>query len=320
LSELQLERNNLEAAQRHLQTSKELGVRAPRPHWDYRWCVAQALLRRAQGDLNGAASLLDEAEQLFIRGPVPEVRPIAAYRTRVRIAQGEHIETLGWAREHGLSAHDDLSYVREFEHITLARALIARYENDRAERSLLEASSLLERLLVAAERGGRRGSTIEILILQALTHEAQGDTPPAFAALERALTLSEPEGYARMFIDEGAPMARLLPECAARGVFPTYVGRLLAALEAELQRSQGSSSRPIAQSNLLLAEPLSERELEVLQLLAQGLTNSEVGRRIHRALDTVKGYNRNIFGKLQVRNRTDAVARARELGLLPPTS
>jgi LuxR family maltose regulon positive regulatory protein len=320
LSELYLEWNDLEAAQQHLLRSKELGERAPLPHWDYRWCVAQARLLKAQGDLSSAVSRLDEAERLYIRGPVPDVRPIAAHKTRVWIALGKQSEAQSWARERGLSTDDDLNYLREFEHITLARLLIARYENERTERSLLEASALLECLLEAAEQGGRTGSAIEILVLQALAYEAHGDTPSALAALERALTLAEPEGYARLFIDEGAPMAHLLSEATAQGVLPEYGGALLAALEAELQEREGHLSLSKSQPNLSLGEPLSERELEVLQLIAQGLSNSEISKRIYRALDTVKGYNRNIFGKLQVHNRTDAVARARELGLIPPDS
>ena len=140
----------------------------------------------------------------------PNVRPVPALRARVLAAQGTMAEALGWAREQGLSADDDLSYLREFEHITLARVLLARYAADGDKSSLNEASRLLERLLAAAEAGGRTGSVIEILVLQALAHQAGGDTPGALAPLERALTLAEPEGYVRVFVGEGPPMASLL--------------------------------------------------------------------------------------------------------------
>ena len=120
----------------------------------------------------------------------------------------------GWAREQGLSVDDDLSYLREFEHITLARVLIARYKSDRVDGSIHEAMGLLERLLQAAEEGGRMGSVIEILVLQALAHQAQGNISLALAPLERALALAEPEGYVRIFVDEGPPMAALLQEAA----------------------------------------------------------------------------------------------------------
>jgi LuxR family maltose regulon positive regulatory protein len=215
MSELHREQGDLQAATQHLLRSKELGERAGLPENRYRWRVAMARILEAQGDLDGALDLLDEAERLYVRGYFPNVRPIAALKTRVWVRQGRLAEALGWAREQGLSAHDDLSYLREFEHITLARVLLARYKSDREERSVHETMGLLERLLKAALEGGRMGSVIEILVLQALAHEAQGDSPSALVPLERALTLAEPEGYARVFVDEGLPMARLLYEAGS---------------------------------------------------------------------------------------------------------
>src|SRR5205823_14272789 len=139
--------------------------------------VAMARIRVAQGDLDGALDLLDQAERLYEGDFSPNVRPVATWTTRVWVAQGRFGEALGWAREQGLSAEDDLSYLREFEHITLARVLLARYKSDRADRTILEAMGLLERLLQAAEEGDRTGSTIEILVLQALVYHVQGDVP-----------------------------------------------------------------------------------------------------------------------------------------------
>ena len=210
LGELYRERGDLEAAAQHLLRSKELGEQAELLAWQHRLCVAQARLKQTQGDLDGALDLLDEAERLFIRTPLPDVRPISALKARIWVAQGRLTEALGWARERGLSVDDDLSYLHEFEHITLARVLIARYKSDRVDGSIHEAMGLLERLLQAAEEGGRMGSVIEILVLQALAHEAQGDIPLALASLERALTLAEPEGYVRVFVDEGEPMRLLI--------------------------------------------------------------------------------------------------------------
>ena len=245
------------------------------------------------------------------------MRPIAALKTRVWVAQGRLAEALGWARERGLSVDDDLSYLREFEHITLARVLMARYKSDRVERSIHEAMGLLERLLKAAEEGGRMGSVIEILVLQALAHEAQGDIPAALAPLERALTLAEPEGYVRIFVDEGMPMARLLYEALSQGVEPDYIRRLLAAFP--VAEPEQTASSPTRGSKSELVEPLSERELEVLQLIAEGLTNQEVASRLYLSLHTVKVHTRNIFTKLAVKNRAQAVARGRALGILSQT-
>jgi LuxR family maltose regulon positive regulatory protein len=316
LGELHRERGDLEAANQHLLRSKELDEHGELPETRYRWYVAMARIKEAQGDLDAALDLLDEAERQYVASPDPDVRPIAALKTRVWVAQGRLTEALGWTRERGLSAHDDLSYLREFEHITLARVLIARYNRDRAERSIHEAMGLLERLLKAAEEGGRIGSVIEILVLQALAHEAQGDDSTALVPLERALTLAEPEGYVRIFVDEGRPMAQLLSKAATHGIMLGYVGRLLSAFEAEEHKSEDRSRLPPALPAQSLVEPLSQRELEVLQLLAQGLSNREISQRLFLALSTVKGHNRIIFSKLMVQNRTEAVARARELGLL----
>ena len=136
MSELHREHNDLHAATQHLLRSKELGEHTGFPQNRYRWRVAMARIREAQGDLDGALDLLDEAERLYVSDFSPNVRPIAALKTRVWVAQGRLGEALDWAREQGLSAEDDLSYLREFEHITLARVLLARYKSDRADRSI----------------------------------------------------------------------------------------------------------------------------------------------------------------------------------------
>jgi LuxR family maltose regulon positive regulatory protein len=312
ISELHRERNDLDAATQHLLRSKEQGEHTGFPPYPYRWRVAMAQILEAQGDLDGALALLREAERLYVIDFSPNVRPVPALRAGVWVKQGRLDEALDWAREQGLSAEDDLSYLREFEHITLARALLARYDDDREERFVFEAHGLLERLLQAAEEGRRMGSEIEILVLRALAHQIRGDIPAALKPLEQALTLTEPEGYVRTFVDEGPSMEQLLLETAARGILPGYTGKLLAAFRAEGRIDSDDSPRPTVPAS----QPLSGRELEVLQLIAQGLSNREISERLFLALITVKGHNRNIFRKLQVRRRTEAIARARELGLL----
>ena len=177
----------------------------------------------------GTLDRLDEAERHYYRTPVPDVRPLAALKTRVWVAQGRLSEALGWVHEQGLSVDDELSFLREFEHITLARVLIAEYTRTLADRAIREAMSLLDRLQQAAEAGGRLGSVIEIGVLQALVHQAQGYPAPALVALERALRLAEPEDYVRIFVDEGLPMARLLSAAAVQGVMSDYSRKLLAA-------------------------------------------------------------------------------------------
>ena len=203
---------------------------------------------------------------------------------------------------------DELSYRREVEHIGVARALIALGQSE-------EAVGWLARLREAAEAGGRTGSVIEILSLQALAYQSQGDRTQAMAALERALTMAEPEDYVRTFVDEGAPMAALLRRAATRGVAPAYLSKLLDALDAEapMRRSPTGPASPVVQP---LEEPLSEREFEVLRLIAAGLSNREIAQDLVLATGTVKKHTNNIFTKLGVCSRTQAVAHARELGLL----
>ena len=266
-----------------------------------------ARIKEAQGDLVGALDLLNEAERQYIRGPDPDVRPIAALKTRVWVEQGKLTEALGWVRERGLFVDDDLSYLSEFEHITLARVLIASYKSDREERPIHETVGLLERLLKAAEEGGRTGSVIEILVQQALAHEAEGDLDLALVPLERALTLAEPEGYVRIFVDEGPPMAALLREAAKHSIAPNYVSQLRAAF------GKAEGRTPITQ---LLIEPLSERELQVLRLLGTELNGPEIARELTVSLNTMRTHTKSIYSKLGVNNRQDAVRRAEDLDLL----
>ena len=271
MSVLEREHNDLSAATQHLLRSQELGELNGLPQNRYRWRVAMARIREARGDLDGALELLDEAERLYVSDFSPNVHPIAAIKTRMWVAQCRLGEALDWAQKQGLSVEDNLNYLCEFEHITLARILLAQYKSDHADRSILEVMGLLERLLEEAEEGERAGSAIEILELQALAHQAQGDIPAALMPLHQALTLAEPEGYVRMFVDEGPLMAQLLHEAAAHGIMPDYIGKLLAVFEAEEHKNDGKSNLPPAQS---LIEPLSQRELEVLRLIAQGLSES----------------------------------------------
>jgi LuxR family maltose regulon positive regulatory protein len=310
ISEIHCERGDLHAATEQLLTSHELGEHTGLPQHRYRWRVAMARVREAEGNLGGALDLLNEAEQLYVSDFFPNVRPVPALKARVWIRQGRIGEALGWAREQGLSADDDLSYLREFEHITLAKALVALHADERAERSVHEAARLLERLLPAAEQGGRTGRVIEILVLRALAHQALGSPRAALAALERAVTLAEPEGYVRVFADEGPAMASLLRAAARQGTRPGYVRRLLAAA------SGAGHNGPVGQG---LIEPLSERELDVLRLLGTELDGPAIARELMVSLNTMRTHTRNIYAKLAVTSRRAAVRRAAGLGLLPRT-
>jgi len=243
---------------------------------------------------------------------LPDVRPISALKAVIWARQGRVTEAMEWAAERGLSVDDDISYMSEFEHMTLARVLIARYESERVTGAAHDATSLLERLLDAAEQGGRMGSVIEILAVQALAHQAHGDTPSALASLERAVSLAEPEGYVRVFVDEGRAMAHLLQEAVSRGVAPDGARRILAAFP-----STGPGDDHPSATRCEGKELLSEREIEVLQHIAAGLTNREIAEKLYLSVYTVKAHARSIYDKLDAHSRTQAAARARELGILP---
>jgi LuxR family transcriptional regulator, maltose regulon positive regulatory protein len=326
MSNLHYEHNDLKTATQLLLTSQALGEFAGLPQNPYRWRAAMARIRVAQGDLDEALDLLDQAERLYDGAFSPNVRPVSTRKTRVWVSQGRLGEALGWAREKGLSIESELSYLHEFDHITLARVLLALYQNDHSEKYISGVLGLLERLLKAAEERGGKGSVIEILVLQAIAYHAQGDLLAALNPLQKALTLAEPEGYVRMFLDEGSSMMQLLaavrrlPEASAREIMPrqglpTYTDKLLAAFEAEKQNSEDIPNLPPASPAETLIEPLSERELEVLKLLRSELSGPEIAGQLIVSINTFRTHTKSIFSKLGVTDRRAAIRRGEELNL-----
>jgi LuxR family maltose regulon positive regulatory protein len=311
MAELFRERNDLDAARRHLSISHELGDAAGLPQNPYRRRVGMARLRQIEGDAAGALDLLAQAERVHTTDYSPEVRPIHAIRARMWATLGRLDEALAWVRERGLSADDDLDYLREYEHMTLARTLLARYAAEGAQGSLTDAVRLLHRLLQAAEDGGRGGSVLEILVLQALALQAQGDVPAAVASLRRALALAEPEGFVRVFVDEGVPMATLLRAMTAQGGASAHMHRLLDALGVPEEAARVDQG---------LIDPLSPRELDVLRLLGTHLDGPDIARQLFVSLNTVRTHTKNIYAKLGVNNRRSAVLRGEELDLMSARS
>ncbi len=307
MSELFRERNDLVTASQHLLTSRELGDETGLPQNRYRSRVAAARIRQAEGDLDAALELLDEAARLYAGDFSPDVRPVAALRARVWIANRSLSEAWGWARDAGVSTDDELSYVRAFDHATLARLLLAEGTQDRASQTIEESIDFTERLLAAAEDGGITGNAIDVLAVQAIARHAGDDLEGALTSLDRAVALAEPEGYVRVFADEGPPMAALLKLAAKRPNVSSYVRRLLAAVVT-------AEGQPPGQQPLI--EPLSERELEVLRLLESDLDGPDMARELSVSLATVRTHTRNVYSKLGVNSRRAAVRRAAELGLL----
>jgi LuxR family maltose regulon positive regulatory protein len=234
---------------------------------------------------------------------LPDLRPIAALKARIYLKQGRPDKARAWAAERGLSLADEVSYLHEFEHLTLARLEIAN--------PLVNA--LLARLLQAAEAQKRRGSALDILLVQALAHEAQGNYPQALAALERALALAEPEGYVRIFVDEGEAMRLLIEKQSRNRDHPLsgYADKLLAAFTQPVATPKSA----LIHQKSDMKEPLSERELEVLKLLRSELSGPEIAVQLIVSLNTFRTHTKNIFNKLGVNNRRAAVQRAEELDL-----
>ena len=299
-----LERDDLGGAQECLAISRQLGEPKGLPQNAYRWRVVSARLWAAEGDLDGALALLDEAERVYDGDFSPDVAPIAATRTRLWIRRGELALARQWAEDRQLSPDDGPSYMREYEHLTLARLLIAEHRRDGGD--IDGALGLLARLLTAAEDGGRAASVIEALLLQAIALSAASADRAALASLERTVKLAEHERYVRLFTDEGPALAALLKKLRRQPSAPGYVNRLIAA-------SIATSTATVQ----LLVVPLSERELEVLRLLGGDLGGPEIAQHLSVSLNTVRTHTKNIYSKLGTTSRRAAVHRARELDLIP---
>ncbi|EDX82662.1 transcriptional regulator, LuxR family protein [Synechococcus sp. PCC 7335] len=323
LSEVRYEQGDLAAASQLLLSGETLRQQASLSGVKYLWWVVQARLTAAKGDLETALDQLHEAERIYSQTPmpVPDVRPIPALRARLWLRQGRLTEALSWVRECGLSMDDKPDYLREYEHLTLARVAIAQYERDsggcnETGEGMHRVIGLLTRLLAAAEAEERTGSSIKILVVLALAQKAQSDVSAAITALERALTLAEPEGYVRIFAESGTPMRQLLQETMTRGITVTYSQRLLTTLETWGQKPKEPSPLPLSPSPPPLIEPLSQRELDVLRLLNTELSGPEIASELVVALSTVRTHTKRIYSKLNVTNRRAAVKRAVELELI----
>jgi LuxR family transcriptional regulator, maltose regulon positive regulatory protein len=339
LGDLYREWNDLDSAEQLLTEGMHRAIGAVTANAVYlrQGCFALARLQHARGDHAAALAALKLLADLGRqRGFDPLVLAQGlAVRARLAVAEGQLETAIRWADTSGVCADDAPSFPRELEHLTLARVLIAQGRGDPQAPFLHEAQHLLDRLLAAADDGARMRSVIEIVLLRALALAAQGDAIGALTTLERALTLAAPEGYIRLFVDEGAPMRLLIEDCKLQITkrigsagsrdgqhVLTYADTLLAAFgELRIENEELriapilSSSFSILNSQFLM-EPLSERELEVLRLIGAGRSNQAIADTLIIAVSTVKRHINNIYGKLAVQSRTQALARARELKLI----
>jgi LuxR family maltose regulon positive regulatory protein len=306
LSELDYEAGDLAGARHQLENAAPLGAGTSMTQGRYRWFMAMGRVAAAEDDPQQAIALLDQAEGLFRPGFFPDVRPVAAMKARVWISRGDLSPAADWAGARGLSTTDEASYLREFDHLTLVRLLIAQHRVKPDPGKIGPALHLLARLQEAAETSGRAGSLVEIRMLKALAQAAQGHRPQALQSLGQAWAHApEPDGYVRLFLDEGAPMVTLLREAEHQGIAGDHARRLLSL-----------SLSPAASPAGPPAESLSERELQVLRLLDSELSGPQIARELFVSHNTLRTHTKHIFTKLEVTNRRAAVRRAHERGLI----
>jgi LuxR family maltose regulon positive regulatory protein len=265
-------------------------------------CLSQARVFQARGEMDGALRMIQQAEQIG-RGSYYATR-VAATQAKLWLAQGNLAATTKWAAtlQHEIGTGDELTYEHLDGYIVLARLGMVHGE-------LTEAIRLLRRLLQMAESAELVGQVIEILLLQALAFQAQSNTSQAMVMLTRAIELAEPQGYVRIFVDEGEPMLALLRHAISRGVAPNYLDKLLASFGTTTQASS-------SQLATMLIDPLSDREREILRLIAAGLSTDEIAGELVITVGTVRNHIKHIYSKLDAHSRLQAVERARSLNLL----
>lgn len=296
LARICYERDDLAAAQEHARQAIPLARQIETTDRLAACLLLVARLQLAEDDVDAAAVTVAEAAEIVRRRGFAQRAPdVAAIQTLVLLCRGDLPAAAAAAQAHPLSQ---------------ARVYLAQGDASAA-------LALLDPLYAEAEAKGWADERLQVLVLKALAHQAQGAEEDALRLLHEALIVAQPGGFVRLFADEGAAMAQLLRTAARRGIMPDYTAALLAALAAHGQSRPALDNPPDAPASDALTEPLSEREREVLLLIAAGLSNREIGERLFLALDTVKGHNRRIFAKLQVARRTEAIAKARALHLLP---
>jgi LuxR family maltose regulon positive regulatory protein len=316
LAEVHFERDELADAHRRVTTGIEQCRRLGYLPALVAGLVVLARLRNAEGDLAGALAAVEEADRAMPQAVADPRLPVPALRAYLAIVHGDVAEAARWVRAAGLSVDDEPVYLREREYRVLARVLVA-------EQDPVAALAVLERWRALAVAQERTVSVLRLRLVEVLAHNAAGDRSAAMRALAEALALAAPEGYVRVFLDEGPSVAALLRELTVGRRLeqlgaPAVPRAFLAGLTKAFD-GHGTRVRPPRRGGVAapgLPVPLSTREHEVLTMLASGHPNRAIAEKLFITVDTVKRHVTHVFEKLGVANRTQAVARARDLGLL----
>jgi len=301
---------DISAAEELLEQSRVRGEIAALPNWRYLWLSLKAQLKYSLGLCEEARKLILEAESFYFRNPIPDLQPYKAMKTRGYLIQGNTDFALDWAKECHIKMQDEPEYSHIYEHITLIRIRLKEYELNKIE-DIESEITVMEHLLKKARIEKWNRNLIEILILRAIAYSFVGKPEIAKDSIYEAIRLSEPEGYIQPYTEDGEQIEALLSEINMVTNQSQFLKKILHAID-----KCKSCVEPSGKKGVNLMEPLSERELELLHLIAEGLSNQEICDKLYLALSTVKGYNQNLFGKLQVKSRTEAIKRAREVGIL----
>jgi LuxR family maltose regulon positive regulatory protein len=304
--------DNQEAAQ-HLGRAGDLGEAAGLPQQPYRWRVAMAHLRESEGDTAAAAALLSEAVRVFNSDFLPDVRPVPAVLARLHLRVGDLAAARSWAATAGVAPGDDVDYLHEYEHLTLARLLLAEHDATGDAGRLDQAAELLERLHDAATTAQRTAARVEALLLWAVAADTAGCADKALSHVGTATELTRLGGWVRPFLDAGPRAVELLGELGGKDRFVETVTRAAGGTRRPRAASLGNPSTAGALESLV--EPLSSRELDVLRLLGSDLDGPAISRHLGVSLPTVRTHTQHIYAKLGVNNRRAAVRRAHQLHL-----
>lgn len=311
LARVAWERGNVQDTAQNLGRAGDLDEALGLPQQPYRWRVAMAHLRESEGDAAAAAALLTEAERLFNSDFLPNVRPVAAEVARLHLRAGDVAAARNWAAAAGVDADDELEYLREFEHLTLASLLLAEHRATGDADHLDRAVRLLQRLLVSATETDRTAAQVEALLLLALAADAAGIAGEALSRVQAAVELTRPGGWVRPFLDAGPRAVELLGMLSGEAQFHAAVAA--AAGDSRHPVTPSAHSRISTEAQLRLVEPLSSRELDVLRLLGSDLDGPAIARHLGVSLPTVRTHTQHIYAKLGVNNRRAAVRRGHQL-------
>jgi LuxR family maltose regulon positive regulatory protein len=311
LGQISYQWNQLDQAHHYYRRATQVSGLSGYRDAEISYLVLLSRLHLAEGDPETSAQEIQQAADLVQGGAASWLwSEVVSQQVRTYLARDNPAAAEALLGRTGVSPRDEVTYLTDALHLAHLRLL--RYRGERRQRkgTLRQASDLARRIVASAQAGQRMEAILQALILGALVQASSGDASGSLDLLDRALALAEPEGYVRVFVDEGAPVAALLQRALAQGIGSSYAGKLL----AHFGSPEGDDK--LLQGNAGLIEPLSARELEILRLIHEGCSNQEIGRRLVITLYTVKKHNSNIYGKLCVNSRTQAIARARQLGLL----